>query len=50
VYLYSVGVTGSWQPYVKNYAPAAPSTKATGPPRSGSIDERATGWDAWRAI
>jgi peptide/nickel transport system substrate-binding protein len=21
VYLYSVGVTGSWQPYVKNYAP-----------------------------
>jgi len=23
VYLYSVGVTGSWQPYVKNYAPAA---------------------------
>src|SRR5262249_28660356 len=21
VYLYSVGITGSWQPYVKNYAP-----------------------------
>ena len=21
VYLYCVGVTGSWQPYVKNYAP-----------------------------
>jgi len=22
VYLYSVGITGSWQPYVKNYAPS----------------------------
>ena len=21
VYLYAIGVTGSWQPYVKNYAP-----------------------------
>jgi hypothetical protein len=21
VYLYAVGVAGSWQPYVKNYAP-----------------------------
>jgi ABC-type transport system substrate-binding protein len=22
VYLYSVGITGSWRPYVKNYAPS----------------------------
>ena len=22
VYLYSVGITGSWQPYVKHYAPS----------------------------